>query len=170
LVYDLDYYDPLLKLLLDDDGKTAVCAIERVVSGVEERNNLALSLVRIYEARNRAPIVLRTLISHEVRGAPDVDTLFRANSLASKAIEMYMKVIGFNYLQGILEPTLDKMYMGKKSCEVSLPPSFPFQCRTECANQLSSSSTTTTTTTTTTTRLTQWNSRKVKMLNAITGI
>lgn len=117
-MYDLEYYEPLLKLLLDDDGKIAISAIERVVTGVEERNNMALGLVRIYEARNRAPIVLRTLISHEVRGASDVDTLFRANSLASKAVEMYMKVIGFNYLQGILEPTIDKLYNTKKSCEV----------------------------------------------------
>ena len=45
-----------------------------------------------------ASAVLRTAV--EVQACTDYNTLFRANSLASKALDYYMKHIGMDYLSG----------------------------------------------------------------------
>jgi hypothetical protein len=119
VVYPLEYYEPLIKFLFEEEGKRCVEVLEKTTIGPELRNSISQTLVRIYEARNKAPSVLRTLISHEVDDAPDVETLFRANSIGSKAVDSYMKLVGFRYLQSVASDTVDELYSEtKKSCEV----------------------------------------------------
>lgn len=67
----------------------------------------------------RAPTIIKNLISHEVEEAHDVETLFRANSIGSKAFDMYMKMCGFHFLYDIVHPTVSQIYEEKRSMEVS---------------------------------------------------
>jgi len=66
----------------------------------------------------RAPVILKSLITHEVEDAEEITTLFRANSVGSKAIDMYMKLVGHRYLYEIVHPTAEAVYSAKKNLEV----------------------------------------------------
>lgn len=120
-VYPLEYYDPLLSLLMDEDSvANLVSVFDLTTLKPEDRVTVAMRLVNVYEAKNRAPAILKALISREIQNAPDVETLFRANSLASKALDMYMKICGHRYLQHCVQETIDGIYKdgGKKSFEL----------------------------------------------------
>lgn len=120
-VYPIEYYDPLLTLLMDEDSvANLVSVFDLTTLKPEERVTVAMRLVNVYEAKNRAPAILKALISREIQNAPDVETLFRANSLASKALDMYMKICGHRYLQYCVQETIDGIYKdgGKKSFEL----------------------------------------------------
>jgi hypothetical protein len=49
----------------------------------------------------------------------DFKTLFRANSLTTKAVEYYIKSIGQDYLESVLKPVIDEIYDGGKPCEIN---------------------------------------------------
>jgi hypothetical protein len=120
-VYPLEYYDQLLGLLMEEESVANLVGVfEQTTMKPEDRVNVALRLVNIYEAKNRAPAILKALISREIQIAPDVETLFRANSLASKALDMYMKICGHRYLKHCVQETIDMVYKdgGKKNMEI----------------------------------------------------
>ena len=48
----------------------------------------------------------------------DVNTLFRGNSMASKGIDVYMKLVGFPYLQETLSAHIKNILTENNPCEV----------------------------------------------------
>ncbi|TRY64833.1 hypothetical protein DNTS_004424 [Danionella cerebrum] len=48
----------------------------------------------------------------------DPNTLFRSNSLASKAMEQFMKAVGMLYLHQVLKPIIDRIFEEKKYIEL----------------------------------------------------
>lgn len=91
----------------------------------------------------RAPSVLCAMVTHEAQVASGIDTLFRSNTIGTKAIDMYaqtqslsraptsrisslanylpyrfMKLVAHEYLQEIVYPTVKLVYKEKKSFEV----------------------------------------------------
>jgi hypothetical protein len=116
LVLPLAHYEDLIQLLLTDPWG-CVQILEKTAAK-EHRDRVANMVVRIYEARNQAPTIIKNLISHEVEEAHDVETLFRANSIGSKAFDMYMKMCGFHFLYDIVHPTVSQIYEEKRSMEV----------------------------------------------------
>lgn len=61
---------------------------------------------------------VKNVIKQEINQSSDSKTLFRANSMASKALDVYMKHVGFDYLQGTVENVLKLFVMSKKGFEV----------------------------------------------------
>jgi len=118
IVYALEYYDPLLSLLMEEDSIANLVSVFDITTiKPEDRVTFAWHLVHVYEAKNRAPAILKALITREIQIAPDVETLFRANSLASKAVDMYMKICGHRYLQYCVQDTIEAIYKdGGKKC------------------------------------------------------
>jgi hypothetical protein len=51
------------------------------------------------------------------------ETLFRANSVGSKAFDMYMKMCGYSFLYDVVHPTVEQIYNEKKGLEVQKSPS-----------------------------------------------
>jgi hypothetical protein len=47
--------------------------------------------------------------------------LFRGNTLTTKAIDYYMKLVGKDYLSSTLGPLINVIYEEKKNCDVPLP-------------------------------------------------
>jgi len=44
--------------------------------------------------------------------------MFRGNSLGTKVIDMYMKMVGLDYLHYVLAPLVEEVLNDKDSCEV----------------------------------------------------
>lgn len=122
IVYPIECYTEFINFLMDEKKASAsVSILERTIQLSEDRNRLATCLVRIYESRNRAPMILKILLTHEINNTENTETLFRANSLASKSVDMYMKLSCFNYLQYCVKDLIDTIYkdsMKGKSCDI----------------------------------------------------
>jgi len=79
----------------------------------EIRSRIADTLLRIFEAKNRAPLLCKLLISLEVVVADDVETLWRGNSIASKALDSYMKQAAHLYLGEVVSGVINQIWAMK---------------------------------------------------------
>ncbi|KAI3643639.1 hypothetical protein MP228_009803 [Amoeboaphelidium protococcarum] len=118
-IYTEEYILPLnaysnLMMLITNDNFHAVKVLGRVT---EEREETAKTLVTIFEKSNSAISFLKSILSSEIQVA-DADTIFRANSLGTKALDQYMKLIGGKYLKTVLSPVIHEIILQNRVCEV----------------------------------------------------
>ena len=107
-------YDNLITLLTDDNFHV-VKALGRVT---EEREEVAKTLVTIFEQSQQAVKFLNAIATMEIRSTTDPHTIFRANSLGSKAIDQYMKLIGMKHLHQALQPIIHEIILQNRPCEL----------------------------------------------------
>jgi hypothetical protein len=58
------------------------------------REDVAKCMIRILEDGSSALDFVRSVVKQEINGSDDYKTLFRANSMATKALDVYMKHVG----------------------------------------------------------------------------
>ncbi|VDM95381.1 unnamed protein product [Thelazia callipaeda] len=93
------------------------CALEPTLS-VKAKEDLATALVRIMHKLRMAKHFLCDLIMSEVDVLDNEHLMFRGNSLATKAMEAYMKLVADDYLQSTLGDFVKAMQQSEKDCEV----------------------------------------------------
>uniref|UniRef100_A0A671P5A9 RAS protein activator like 1 n=1 Tax=Sinocyclocheilus anshuiensis TaxID=1608454 RepID=A0A671P5A9_9TELE len=118
------YYQPLIELLVEAvispsevDEPTPLTLLEEVTT-VESRQIVAMTLVKIYLGQGLVVPFLDYLNTREVHSTTDPNTLFRSNSLASKAMEQFMKAVGMLYLHEVLKPIINRIFEEKKYVEL----------------------------------------------------
>ncbi|KAG0170777.1 hypothetical protein DFQ30_002005 [Apophysomyces sp. BC1015] len=126
VILPLYRYDELTKSLrtLNND---AIYDMVRKAPSVE---GLAVNLVRIYEGLGMAVPWIQSLIDYEVSllnsasgshrsiTTEDANILFRGNSLLTKAMDVYMKMIGKDYLDEAIGGTVRTLCIAKIHIEV----------------------------------------------------
>ncbi|NWU73129.1 RASL1 protein, partial [Pterocles burchelli] len=117
-------YQPLIQLLTEPlrcpgqpPASTALAVLEEVTSG-DSRQDVATKLVKIFLGQGLAVPLLDYLTARELARTTDPNTLFRSNSLASKAVEQFMKVVGLPYLHEVLKPVVNRIFEEKKYVEL----------------------------------------------------
>uniref|UniRef100_A0AAY4CQT2 RAS protein activator like 1 n=1 Tax=Denticeps clupeoides TaxID=299321 RepID=A0AAY4CQT2_9TELE len=116
------FYQPLIDLLVEpvispvEDPSTLTLLEE--VTMVESRQDVAMTLVKIYLGQGLVVPFLDYLNTREVNHTSDPNTLFRSNSLASKAMEQFMKAVGMLYLHEVLKPIINRIFEEKKYIEL----------------------------------------------------
>ncbi|XP_028906132.1 rasGAP-activating-like protein 1 [Ornithorhynchus anatinus] len=124
-------YQPLLDLLAEsilgsaeEGAPTPLTMLEEVSSPdslqdvATNLQDVATNLVKIFLGRGLAVPLLDHLNLREVTRTTDPNTLFRSNSLASKAMEQFMKVVGMPYLHAVLKPIVTRIFEEKKYIEL----------------------------------------------------
>ncbi|CAK5086361.1 unnamed protein product [Meloidogyne enterolobii] len=76
-----------------------LCTAFEPILGVKAKEDFANSLVKILHIERNAPEALAELVMAEVLTQENDHLLFRGNSLATKAVEAYMKLVATDYLQ-----------------------------------------------------------------------
>lgn len=113
-VYLMTKYEKMLDVISEDSY--SLCTLFGFV--IQEREDLARSIIRILDQRGKAVDFIKNLLNNEVQTSANVATLFRANSMASKAIDVYMKHVGMSYLKAVLGEIIEKISSQKLSTEV----------------------------------------------------
>uniref|UniRef100_A0A673YWV3 RAS protein activator like 1 n=1 Tax=Salmo trutta TaxID=8032 RepID=A0A673YWV3_SALTR len=114
------YYQPLIDLLVESvisPDSSPLTMLEEVTT-VESRQDVAMTLVKIYLGQGLVVPFLDYLSTREVNHTSDPNTLFRSNSLASKAMEQFMKAVGMLYLHEVLKPIINRIFEEKKYIEL----------------------------------------------------
>ena len=96
-----------------------------------QKDFAAKTLLKINVAENKLHLFLNAIIQNELSatstsflqesltfGKVDPNTVFRGNSMASKAIDVYQKMIGLGYLQSTLRPLVLHIQEKNRSCEM----------------------------------------------------
>ncbi|XP_051682535.1 rasGAP-activating-like protein 1 isoform X4 [Oryctolagus cuniculus] len=118
------YYQPLTELLVEsvlgpaeEDIASPLAVLEELTSG-DCRQDLATKLVKLFLGQGLAGPFLDHLTRREVARTSDPNTLFRSNSLASKSMEQFMKLVGMRYLHDVLKPVISRVFEEKKYMEL----------------------------------------------------
>jgi len=107
-------YRELLDLLMEDN----LDVIRALGSVTTEKEDVGRCLSHIFEYKGKAEELIICLTCNEVDQQDDPDVLFRANSLATKAFDYYLKLVGLPYLHNTLEDVIKEVYTTKKPCEL----------------------------------------------------
>ncbi|KJH40818.1 GTPase-activator protein [Dictyocaulus viviparus] len=95
-----------------------LCNYLEPVLSVRAKEDLATALVRVLHKQKLVNNFLCELIMSEVDSLDNDHLMFRGNSLATKAMEAYMKLIADDYLQSVLGDFVQNVLASNESCEV----------------------------------------------------
>ncbi|XP_020743506.2 rasGAP-activating-like protein 1 isoform X3 [Odocoileus virginianus] len=118
------HYQPLRELLMEsvlgpaeEDAASPLAVLEELTSG-DCRQELATKLVKLFLGQGLTGPFLDYLTRREVARTTDPNTLFRSNSLASKSMEQFMKLVGMPYLHEVLRPVINRVFEERKYMEL----------------------------------------------------
>lgn len=100
---DNEYYYLLMEFLLDN---LTFCIEICSKCPATEIDELATSLLDLYETQKKGLILLKALVSKEISNSNKVVDLLRRNSVATKMLSLYAKKYGNFYLENTLTPLI----------------------------------------------------------------
>lgn len=115
-ILPLRSYDHLYEILAYN--YMPLCEQLEPVLNVRDKEDLATSLVRVMYKRNLAKEFLCDLIMKEVEKLDNDHLMFRGNTLATKAMESFMKLVAEDYLDSTLSGFIKTVLQCEDSCEV----------------------------------------------------
>ena len=102
-VLNVDEYQIIIQLL--EEKNYEILSLIGKVS--PHREDISRCLIRIFDSQYLK--FLQTVLQLEIMQSSDSATLFRANSIGSKALDVFMKIVGQKYLIATLEKPLQDL-------------------------------------------------------------
>ncbi|KAG0290308.1 hypothetical protein BGZ96_006177 [Linnemannia gamsii] len=117
IVLPLVNYEEIMDIIVNFRENNVISKLAGLVSDLE---SFSRNVLRILEGRSLAVVWLNTLIDEEIAEASPtrINTLFRGNTLLTKALDAYMRLVGTEYLDDTLGDILRSICKNKVACEV----------------------------------------------------
>ncbi|XP_046331942.1 ras GTPase-activating protein nGAP-like isoform X6 [Haliotis rufescens] len=128
-ILPIELYQDLVKYLTTDYCQ--LCEAVEPLMNVREKEDLATTLVHIMQKLNRAKNFLSDVVMAEIARLDNEHLTFRGNSIATKAMEAYMKLVGEKYLQDTLGEFVKSIIESLDDCEVD-PTKVPNNAQLQC--------------------------------------
>jgi len=103
-ILPLREYEQLTKYLKDD--YKILCKMLEPHISVKVKEELSFSLMSVFKIQDVAEDVLAEIVVHEISSNENESLTFRGNSIATKAMEAYVKLVGEKYLEDTMRSTL----------------------------------------------------------------
>eukprot|EP00095_Tigriopus_kingsejongensis_P009722 maker-scaffold748_size102973-snap-gene-0.12 protein:Tk09722 transcript:maker-scaffold748_size102973-snap-gene-0.12-mRNA-1 annotation:"probable ras gtpase-activating protein isoform x2" len=110
-----DYEDFLY--FLKDEYKS-ICKIFEPNISVKVKEELSLSLMNVFHSEDIAEDVLAEIVVDEISSIENEHLTFRGNSIATKAMESYIKLVGQRFLQSTLQSVITEIILSDVDLEV----------------------------------------------------
>jgi hypothetical protein len=110
-------YEKLVELLIEPDLSVVLALCE--ATQITEADEVAGLLIRLYESYEKTIPLLKASIDYEIFKTEQSTTLFRRNSMATKLLAAYSKVMGREYLKEVIQPFIHSWLQNPITCEVS---------------------------------------------------
>ncbi|KAJ3207429.1 GTPase-activating protein S23 [Entophlyctis luteolus] len=115
-VLPLENYKTFLTLLTSSDFKAF--KLLGTLTSSSKRAKFAKTTALLLISKNLEADGLTSLIDADIASTSDPNIIFRSNSLATKAMDVMMSTIGWNYLQSTIGQQVKNIYESRYSCEV----------------------------------------------------
>ncbi|CAL4086468.1 unnamed protein product, partial [Meganyctiphanes norvegica] len=115
-ILPMEIYADFLQFIKDNYG--FLCQVMEPVISVKAKEDIATCMVNIMQKECYAKHFLSDLLMLEFEKNDDVNLLFRGNSIASKAMEAFMKIVAGKYLQDTLGQAIKRVIESNIDCEV----------------------------------------------------
>ncbi|KAI8822597.1 uncharacterized protein EV422DRAFT_405988 [Fimicolochytrium jonesii] len=102
--------------LVTEKSLTCVKALGAVCG--MQRESVAKVFMNIMTARGDGVAALKNLLSDEIRQTENPNIVFRGNTLATKAVDQFMKMVGMDYLSSTIGILVKHVYSTNMHCEV----------------------------------------------------
>ena len=109
-------YEQLTKFLKDD--YKILCKMLEPHISVKVKEELAFSLMSVFKTQDIAEDILADIVVHEISSNDNESLTFRGNSIATKAMEAYIKLVGEKYLEDTLRSSLQDILNSDLDLEV----------------------------------------------------
>ena len=100
-------YEDLLYFLKDE--YKSLCRLFEPHISVKVKEELSFSLMSVFHGEDIAEDVLAEIVVDEISSVENEHLTFRGNSIATKAMEAYIKLVGRRYLQSTLQPVITEI-------------------------------------------------------------
>ncbi|KAF9096390.1 hypothetical protein BGX23_011464 [Mortierella sp. AD031] len=117
IVLPLVNYEEVMDIIVNFRENNVIFKLAGLVTDLE---SFSRNVLRILEGKGLAVAWLNTLIDEEIAeaSATRINTLFRGNTLLTKALDAYMRLVGTEYLDDTLGDILRNICKNKVACEV----------------------------------------------------
>lgn len=109
-------YEEFLYFLKDE--YKALCKLLEPNISVKVKEELSNSLMNVFHSEEMAEDVLAEIVVDEISNIEHEHLTFRGNSIATKAMECYIKLVGQRYLQDTLNSVLGELLIGDLDLEI----------------------------------------------------
>jgi hypothetical protein len=110
-------YEELLDCVLSDNLSIPTL-LGHIASNVPEKKEVFRNLMSILELKGKSVAIVTSLIRKEIDNTKDLTVLFRGNSIATVAVDVFMQVVGGHLLEQTLREIIQKIYVGKQPFEI----------------------------------------------------
>ncbi|KAK6637118.1 hypothetical protein RUM43_010792 [Polyplax serrata] len=115
-ILPLQVYQEFLDYLCTDYRQ--LCELLEPIIGVKAKEDISTALVHIMQKQGLAKEFLADVVMMDIDRIDDERLMFRGNSLATKAMEAYLKLTGDRYLQETLGSLVTHVLSSGQDCEV----------------------------------------------------
>ncbi|XP_052223536.1 disabled homolog 2-interacting protein-like isoform X5 [Dreissena polymorpha] len=100
------------------DNYIVLCEQLEPIVNIRDKEELATTLIKVMQKLEKATDFLREVVMSEVLRLDNSHLTFRGNSLATKSMEAYMKIVGEKYLSDTLGEFVRNIIHSEDDCEV----------------------------------------------------